>query len=60
MIVEAAALVMRWNLLECGDCYLKQLASTAMGMPVAMLWAIIYLVLLERKEGTNSAMQSWE
>merc|ERR1712086_1230046 len=49
MIVEAAALVMRWNLFECGDCYLKQLAGTAMGTPAAVLWAIIYYYWREKK-----------
>ena len=38
MIVEAARLVMRWNIFEYGDCYFKQLIGTAMGTPVAVLW----------------------
>ena len=49
IIVEAAALVIRWNPFECGDCYLKQLAGTAMGTPVAVLWAIIYYYCKEKK-----------
>ena len=42
MILEAAALVMRWNIFEFGDCYFKQLIGTAMGTAAAVLWAIIY------------------
>ena len=42
MILEAAKLVMRWNLFEYGDCYFKQLTGTAMGTPAAVMWAIIY------------------
>ena len=37
MIVKAAALVMQWNLFECKDCYLKQLAGTTMSTPEAVL-----------------------
>ena len=40
---------MRWNLVECGDCYSKQLAGTAMCTPVAVLWAIIYYYWKEKK-----------
>ena len=42
MIVEAARLVMRWNVFECGDYCFKQLIDTVMGTPAALLWAIIY------------------
>ena len=42
MIVEAASIVMRWNLFEYGDCFFKQLICTAMGTPAAVLWSIIY------------------
>ena len=42
MTVEAARLVMRWNIFEYGDCCFKQLIGTAMGTPAAVLWAIIY------------------
>ena len=49
MIVEAAALVMRWNLSECGNCCLKQLAGTAMGTPAAVLWASIYYYWKEKR-----------
>ena len=49
VIVEAAALVMRWNLFECGDCHLKQLAGTVMGTPAAVLWAIVYYYWKEKK-----------
>ncbi|KAL7553431.1 hypothetical protein ACHAWF_017429 [Thalassiosira exigua] len=41
-IKKAAALVMRWNIFEFGDCYFKQLIGTAMGTAAAVLWAIIY------------------
>ena len=49
MIEEATALVMRWNIFECVDCYLNQLAGTAMGTPVAVLWASIYYYWKEKK-----------
>ena len=49
MIVEAVALVMRWNLFECRDYYLKQLADTATGTPATVLWAIIYCYWKEKK-----------
>ena len=42
MILEAAALVVRWNIFEFGYCYFKQLIGTAMGTAAAVLWAIIY------------------
>ena len=42
LIVEAAALVMRWNIFEYGDCYFQQLRGTAMGTPAAVMWSIIY------------------
>ena len=42
MIVEAAKLVMRWNIFVYGDCYFKQLIGTAMGTPAAVIWAMIY------------------
>ena len=42
MIVEAARLVMCWNLFEYGDSFFKQLIGTTMGTPTAVLWAIIY------------------
>ncbi|KAL7523453.1 hypothetical protein ACHAWF_000527 [Thalassiosira exigua] len=42
MILEAAALVMIWNIFEFGGCYFKQLIGTAMGTAVAVVWAIIY------------------
>ena len=41
MILEAAKLVMRWNLFKYGDCYFKQLTGTAMGMLAAVMCAII-------------------
>ena len=49
MIVEATTLLMCWNLFEYGDCYVKQLAGTAMCMPIAVLWAIIYHYWNEKK-----------
>ena len=42
IIVEVIALVMHWSLFECKDCYLKHLASMAMGTTVAVLLAIRY------------------
>ena len=42
MIVEAARIVMCWNLFEYGDSFFKQLIGTTMGTPAAVLWAIIY------------------
>ena len=42
MISEAATIVMRWNIVEFGDVFLKQLIGTAMGIPVAVTWATIY------------------
>ena len=42
LIVEAAALVMRWNIFEYGNCYFQQLRGTAMGTPAAVMWSIIY------------------
>ena len=42
MLIEAAALIMRWNLFEYGDSYFLQLLGTAMGTPVAVIWATIY------------------
>ena len=42
MIIEAATIVMRWNIVEFGDAFLKQLIGTAMGTPVAVTWATIY------------------
>ena len=36
MIIEAATIVMRWNIVEFGDIFLKQLIGTAMGTPVAV------------------------
>ena len=37
MILEAAKLVMQWNLFEYGDCYFEQLTGTAMGMPATVM-----------------------
>jgi len=42
MIIQAATLIMQWNLFEYGDCFFKQLIGTAMGTPVAVIWAMIY------------------
>ena len=42
MIIEAATIVMRWNIVEFGDVFLKQLIGTAMGTPAAVTWATIY------------------
>ena len=42
IIIEAARIVMRWNIFEYGDCYFRQLVGTAMGTPAAVMWAIIY------------------
>ena len=42
MIIEAATIVMRWNIVEFGDAFLKQLIGTAMGTPVEVTWATIY------------------
>ena len=42
MIVNAAEIVMHWNIFEYGDCFFKQLIGTAMGTSAAVLWAIIY------------------
>ena len=42
MLVQAATLIMCWNLFEYGDYFLKQLLGTAMGMPVAVRWMTIY------------------
>ena len=33
---------MQWNLFKFGDCFFKQLIGTAMGMPVAVIWVMIY------------------
>ena len=41
MIVEAAGLVMHWNIFEYGDCCFKQLIGTAMGTPAAVMWTKI-------------------
>ena len=49
MGVEAAAIVICWNIFECGDCYLKQLAGTAASTPIAVLWAIIYYYWKRKK-----------
>ena len=49
MIMEATAPVMRWNLFEYGDYYLKQLAGTAMGTPAALFLAIIHYYQKEKK-----------
>ena len=49
MIVEAARLVMLWNIFEYGKCCFKQLIGTAMGTPAAVLWAIIYFYPHEKR-----------
>ena len=41
-VLEAAKIVMRWNIFECGDCYFRQMTGTAMGTPAACMWAVIY------------------
>ena len=46
--VQAASIVMRWNIFEYGDCYFKQLVGTAMGTPVAVIWAMIYFYWHEK------------
>ena len=42
MVIEAATIVMRWNIVEFGDVFLKQLMRTAIGTPVVVTWATIY------------------
>ena len=42
MIIAAATLVMRWKLFESGNCFFQPLLGTAMGIPVAAVWATIY------------------
>ena len=42
MIIEAATLVMRWNIFVYEDAYFRQLVGTAMGTQAAELWDIIY------------------
>jgi hypothetical protein len=42
MIMQAATLIMKWNLFEFGNTFFKQLLGTAMGTPVAVIWAMIY------------------
>ena len=42
MIMQAAKLIMKWNLFEFGDIFFKQLLGTAMSTPVAVIWAMIY------------------
>ena len=43
MLIEAVALILRWNIFEYGDSHFIQLISTAMGAPVAVTYATIYL-----------------
>ena len=57
MIVEAARLVMCWNLFEYGDSFFKQLIGTAMGTPAAVLWAIIYFYPHEKNKLIPSFIQ---
>jgi len=40
MIVEAAQIVMRWNLFEYGNLYFQQLIGIAIQTPTALMWAI--------------------
>ena len=42
LVIEAARIVMTWNIFEYGDCYFRQLRGTAMGTPAAVMWSIIY------------------
>ena len=42
MILEAAKLVICWNLFEYEDSHFKQLIGTAMSIHTAVLWAITY------------------
>ena len=48
MIVQAAALIMCWNLFEYGDSFFKQLIDTAMGTWVAVIWVMIYFYWHEK------------
>ena len=48
LIVEAASLVMRWNIFEYGDCHFIQKRGTAMGTPFACIWASIYYWMHEK------------
>ena len=48
MIVEAATLIMKWNLFEYGNSFFLQLLGTAMGTPVAVIWATIYFYWHEK------------
>jgi len=45
LIVEAASLVMKWNIFEYGDCFILQKRGAAMGT----LWAIIYYWMHEKR-----------
>ena len=47
-IVEAATLVMRWNIFVYGVTYFRKMIGTAMGTPAAVLWAIIYYYWQEK------------
>ena len=42
MIMQATKLIKKWNLFKFGDTFFKQLPGTAMGTPVAVIWAMIY------------------
>ena len=42
MIIEAATLVIHWNVFVHEDTYFRQMIGTAMDTPSAVLWAITY------------------
>ena len=48
MLLDAARIVMTWNIFEFGDCCFRQLIGTAMGTPVACIWATIYFWYYEK------------
>ena len=40
--MQGATLLMMWNLFAFGDTFFKPLLGTAMGTPVAVIWAMLY------------------
>jgi len=49
LVIEAARIVMTWNIFEYRDCYFRQLLGTAMGTPAAVMWSIIYYFWHEKE-----------